>query len=155
LGIDNIMSQLLNQDSRNTNPVRRPVGGHFTGIPDDPRKYSVVPTNMELPPNSEDVDPRTGHPKSAKIHMQELKVDPMQPGIDRVITNFGPNDNYHNYMGTAEVTHRTNVPLTDTPHRAGSHYITSARYVGGLSSLRAMSNSFIPTAGVRKPIYGI
>jgi hypothetical protein len=38
------MSQLLMQDSRNTNPVRRPVGGHFTGIPDDPRKYSVVPT---------------------------------------------------------------------------------------------------------------
>ena len=149
------MSQLLNQDSRNTNPVRRPVGGHFTGIPDDPRKYSLVPTNMELAPNSEDVDPRTGHPKSAKIHMQELKIDPMQPGIDRVITNFGPHEHYHNYMGESEVRSRTNVPLTHTPHMAGSHYIGSARSVGDLSSLRATANSFIPTAGVRKPIYGI
>ncbi len=74
LGMCKQMSQLLNQDSRNTNPgsVRRPVGGHFTGIPDDPRKYSVVPTMMELPPNSDsearDVDPR----HETKLHTDQV-----------------------------------------------------------------------------------
>ena len=44
------MSQLLQQDSRNYHPVRRPVGQHTTGIPDNPRIYNVVPTQMDLAP---------------------------------------------------------------------------------------------------------
>ncbi len=148
------MSQLLQMDSRNTNPVRRPVGGHFTGIPDDPVRYSVVPTSMDLPPAETSTDPRTGHPKSNKIHMQELKVDPMQPGIDRVIANFGPNESYHDNTTYHEVRHRTNVALTEIPDRVGHPYVENVRNIGGLSALRAAANTFIPTAGVRKPIYG-
>jgi hypothetical protein len=95
------MSQLLQQDSRNSNPVRRPVGGHFTGIADDPVRYSVVPTNMSLPPADTSVDPRTGHPKSAKVNMGELRIDPNQPGIDRIIGGFkfGAQDSYRNHHG--------------------------------------------------------
>ncbi len=61
-------------------------------------------------------------------------------------------------MGTAGVSEEPDEcsPHSDpTGHRAGSHYINSARRsVGDLSSLRATASSFIPTAGVRKPIYG-
>jgi hypothetical protein len=84
------MSHLLQQDSRNTNlnPVRRPVGGHNTGIPEDPRSYNVVPAMMHLPPAPPDVDPFSGHPRVAKPHMEELKADPNQPGIDRITASF-------------------------------------------------------------------
>ena len=148
------MSQLLQMDSRNSNPVRRPVGGHFTGIPDDPVRYSVVPTNMSLPPAETSIDPRTGHPKSAEIHMEELRIDPNQPGIDRIIGGFGAQDSYRNHIGHPEVSGRTNVGLTEIPDRVGYPYVENVRNIGGLSALRAAANTFIPTAGVRKPIYG-
>jgi hypothetical protein len=89
------MSHLLQQDSRNRNPVRRPVGGHDTGIPDDPRAYNVVPAMMHLPPAPHDVDPFSGHPRVAKPHMEELKADPNMPGIDRIIASFAPVESYH------------------------------------------------------------
>ena len=149
------MSHLLQQDSRNRNPVRRPVGGHDTGIPDDPRSYNVVPAMMALPPNPHDVDPFNGHPRVAKPHMEELKADPNQPGIDRIIVNFAPVESYHAGEGMLEVPNRTNVALKEIPHLTGGAYVAHARNVAGLSSLRAAANSFIPTAGVRRPIYGI
>ena len=149
------MSHLLQQDSRNRNPVRRPVGGHDTGIADDPRSYNVVPAMMALPPNPHDVDPFSGHPRVAKPHMEELKADPNQPGIDRIIASFAPVESYHAGEGGHIPPSRTNVPLKEIPNLTGGGYVAHARNVAGLSSLRAAANSFIPTAGVRRPIYGI
>jgi hypothetical protein len=37
----------------------------------------------------------TTAPKLHRPHMQELKADPNQPGIDRMIADFGPVDSYH------------------------------------------------------------
>ena len=149
------MSHLLQQDSRNRNPVRRPVGGHNTGIPDDPRYYNVVPAMMNLPPAPPDVDPFSGHPRVAKPHMEELKADPNMPGIDRIIASFAPVEFYHAGEGEYVPPNRTNVPLKEIENLTGGAYVAHARNVGGLSSLRAAANSFTPTAGVRKPIYGI
>jgi hypothetical protein len=114
------MSQLLQQDSRNYNPVRRPVGQHTTGIPDNPRVYNVVPTQMDLPPAHQGVDPYNGHPKLHHPHMQELKTDPNQPGIDRMIADFGPVESYHESGSYPEVRSKTNVPLTSFFPRAGA-----------------------------------
>ena len=149
------MSQLLQQDSRNYNPVRRPVGRHTTGIPDNPRVYNVVPTQMDLPPAHPGVDPYNGHPKLHRPHMQELKPNPHQPGIDRMIDDFGFVESYHESGSYPEVRSKTNVPLTSIPNMPGSFYVRPTRPVNELSSLRASANSFIQTAGVRKPIYGI
>ena len=149
------MSQLPQQDSRNYNPVRRPVGQHTTGIPDNPRIYNVVPTQMDLAPAHEGVDPYNGHPKLHRRHMEELKPNPHQPGIDRMIADFGPVDSYHETESFPEVRSRTNVPLTSIPNMPGSFYVRPTRPVNELSALRASANSFIQTAGVRKPIYGI
>ncbi len=88
--------------------------------------------------------------------MEELKTDPNQPGIDRMIADFGPIDSYHeggSYY--PEVRSKTNVPLTSIPNMPGSFYVRPTRPVNELSSLRASASSFIQTAGVRKPIYGI
>jgi hypothetical protein len=149
------MSQLLHQDSRNSQPVRRPVGAHKTGVADDPGVYNVVPTMMRLPPKGEDVDVFNGHPQLLRPHMQELKADPNQPGMDRMIDDFGVVESYHESGSYPEVRSKTNVPLTSIPNMPGSFYVRPTRPVNELSSLRASANSFIQTAGVRKPIYGI
>jgi len=149
------MSQLLHQDSNNSQPVRRPVGRHETGVADDPRVYNVVPTMMRLPPVSMDVDVFNGHPQLRRPHMQELTADPNQPGMDRMIADFGPVDSYHERDSYPERANRTNVPLTQLPNMPGTFYVRPTRPVNELSSLRAQANSFIQTAGVRKPIYGI
>ena len=154
------MSQLLQQDSRIYNPVRRPVGQHTTGIPDNPRIYNVVPTQMDLAPAHEGVDPYNGHPKLHRPHMEELKSNPHQPGIDRMIADFGPVDSYHESGSypEPEVRPKTNVPLTSIPNMPGSFYVRPTRPVAAvneLSALRASANSLVQTAGVRKPIYGI
>jgi hypothetical protein len=86
--------------------------------------------------------------------MEELRIDPNQPGIDRIIGGFGAHDSYRNHMGHPEVSGRTNVGLTEIPDRVGHPYVENVRNIGGLSALRAAANTFIPTAGVRKPIYG-
>ena len=149
------MSQLLHQDSNNSQPVRRPVGRHETGVADDPRVYNVVPTMMRLPPKGEDVDVFNGHPQLLRPHMQELKADPNQPGMDRMIDHFGPVHSYHESGSYPESKNRTNVALTQPPNMPGSFYVRPTRPVNELSSLRAQANAFIQTAGVRKPIYGI
>jgi hypothetical protein len=149
------MSQLLQQDSNNSQPVRRPVGRHETGVADDPRPYNVVPTMMRLPPVGMDVDVFNGHPQLRRPHMQELAADPNQPGMDRMIADFGPVESYHERESYPERAHRTNVPLTQLPNMPGTFYVRPTRPVNELSSLRAQANSFIQTAGVRKPIYGI
>ncbi len=149
------MSQLLNQDSMNYNPVRRPVGQHKTGIADDPRVYGLVPVQMDLAPAHPGVDPHNGHPKLHRPHMQELKPDPTQPGMDRMIADFGPIDSYHESGSYPEKRSKTNVALTSIPNMPGSFYVRPTRPVNELSALRASANSFIQTAGVRKPIYGI
>jgi len=149
------MSQLLHQDSRNSQPVRRPVGGHKTGVADDPGVYNVVPTMMRLPPKGEDVDVFNGHPQLLRPHMQELKADPNQPGMDRMIDDFQSPHSYHESGSYPESKNRTNVALTQAPNMPGSFYVRPTRPVNELSSLRAQANAFIPTAGVRKPIYGI
>ncbi len=90
--------------------------------------------------------------------MQELKPDPNQPGIDRMIDDFGPVESYHESGSYPAVRSKTNVPLTSIPNMpAGSFYVRPTRPVNELSSLRASASSFIQTAGVRKPtrIYGI
>ncbi len=110
--------------------MRRPVGGHDTGIPDDPRAYNVVPAMMHLPPAPHDVDPFSGHPRVAKPHMEELKADPNMPGIDRIIASFAPVESYKT------------VPLKEIHNLTGSGYVAHVRNVGGLSSLRAAANSF-------------
>jgi hypothetical protein len=86
--------------------------------------------------------------------MEEFKTDPNQPGIDRMIADFGPVDSYHESGSYPEVRSRTNVPLTSIPNMPGSFYLRPTRPVNELSSLRASANSFVQTAGVRKPIYG-
>jgi hypothetical protein len=87
--------------------------------------------------------------------MEELKSDPNQPGIDRIIASFAPVESYHEGEGAYIPPSRTNVRLKEIENLTGSGYVSHVRNVGGLSSLRAAANSFIPTAGVRKPIYGI
>ena len=149
------MSQLLHQDSRNSQPVRRPVGRHTTGVADDPRVYNVVPTMMRLPPVGMDVDVFNGHPALLRPHMQELTADPNQPGMDRMIAHFSPVESYHERDSFPERKQRTNVPLTQLPNMPGTFYVRPTRPVNELSSLRAQANAFIPNAGVRKPIYGI
>ena len=101
------------------------------------------------------VDPYNGHPKLHHPHMQELKPNPHQPGIDRMIDDFGFVESYHESGSYPEVRSKTNVPLTSIPNMPGSFYVRPTRPVNELSSLRASANSFIQTAGVRKPIYGI
>ncbi len=39
--------------------------------------------------------------------MQELKTDPNQPGIDRMIDDFGPIESYHESGSYPEVRHKT------------------------------------------------
>jgi hypothetical protein len=91
--------------------------------------------------------------------MEELQPSPCQPGIDRMITDFGPlavdSDSYHESGPYPEVRSRTKVPLTSIPNMPGSFYVRPNRPVNELSSLRASASSFGLTAGVRKPIYGI
>jgi hypothetical protein len=79
-GVTLTMSQLLQQDSSNSQPIRRSVSGHNTGVADDPRVPNVVPTMMRLPPVGMDVtfqvDVLNGHPVLLKPHMQERAADP-------------------------------------------------------------------------------
>ena len=102
-----------------------------------------------------DVDVLNGHPALLRPHMQELKADPNQPGMDRMIADFGPIDSYHESGSYPEKRSKTNVALTSIPNMPGSFYVRPTRPVNELSALRASANSFIQTAGVRKPIYGI
>ena len=88
-------------------------------------------------------------PKLHRPHMQELKADPNQPCIDRMIADFGPVDSYHESGSYQEVRSRTNVPLISIPNMPGSFYVRPTRPVIELSSLRASANSFMRGSGNR------
>ncbi len=69
---------------------------------------SFQPWMMRLPPVSMDVDVFNGHPQLRRPHMQELTADPNQPGMDRIIADFGPVDSYHERDSYPERKNRTN-----------------------------------------------
>ena len=150
------MAQLINQDSRNWQPINRVVGRHTSGIRHDPPVFATNAAGMGFYPDDAARDFYTGHPKSPLVHMQELGRDPNMPGLHRVTAEFGPVDDYR-FKGDLQEVHSTATadfsPLPNPVGVSGDGTPVTLRSVHALSELRAAANAFVDTANVRKPLF--